>query len=373
MVAFTVPVVKVLSVDPIEGADKIEVARVFGYQVVVQKGELRAGSLAVYIPEGSIVPNWLLKRIGLEGRLAGKDNNRVKAIKLRKCLSQGLLVPLKDNEILFLKDETPAVVAEGEDVQHHLDIIKYEPPIPIGFGGEMFNPGFEYSFVYDIENVKKEGESLLGQVVEITEKIHGTLMCIVAVPGLNHPKGFFGGNIIISSKGLLGKGLFLADSEANADNIYVRTIKRLYETSYGFREFVQVANCAIKDTDQPVYMFGEVYGRGVQDLSYDKQNPAFALFDVYCGWKGLGVWVDPHSRVALANTLQIDHVPVLGYETFMDQTIQKYTSGTTLAGSEQSKQIREGVVFKTCTVPDRIALKSVSEQYLLRKDGTEYT
>jgi len=80
MSTFSVPVTKITNIIPIEGADSIELAQVFGYQSVVGKGQYSVGDIVVYIPEAAIVPDWILHEMNLVGKLAGKEKNRVKAI-----------------------------------------------------------------------------------------------------------------------------------------------------------------------------------------------------------------------------------------------------------------------------------------------------
>ena len=94
MSTFAVKVLKIVTIEPITGADSIESAVVGDYRSVVRKGQFHAGDLAVYIPEASIVPLPLLQSMGLEGRLAGKDKNRVKATKIRGVISQGIVLGL---------------------------------------------------------------------------------------------------------------------------------------------------------------------------------------------------------------------------------------------------------------------------------------
>ena len=53
-------------------ADLLELAKIGEYRSAVKKGEFRSDDLAVYIPEAAIVPDWMLEKMGLEGRLAGK-------------------------------------------------------------------------------------------------------------------------------------------------------------------------------------------------------------------------------------------------------------------------------------------------------------
>jgi hypothetical protein len=102
---------KILDITPIEGADAIETAHVLGWQVVIKKGEYRIGDLCTYIQIDTVVPeteqfDFLRER-----------KYRVRTIKLRKQISQGLIVPLPKGEW-----------KEGDDVTEVIGVKKYEKP-----------------------------------------------------------------------------------------------------------------------------------------------------------------------------------------------------------------------------------------------------
>lgn len=150
MATFEVKVVEVEGIEPIEGADRIELAVIGGYRSVVKKDEFKTGDLAVYIPEQALLPQHLLEQLGLvndrgEGKLAGRDGNRVKAVKLRGTLSQGITAPVD----LVSRD-----VQKGDDVKEELGITKWEPDIPAQMAGEVANLT-GHTVKYDIENLKK--------------------------------------------------------------------------------------------------------------------------------------------------------------------------------------------------------------------------
>src|SRR5689334_3340088 len=147
MSSFDVKVRRIV-VTPHNNADALEIGTIDGYQFVVAKGQWQTGDLGVYIPEQAVVPDNLIAEMGLEGRLAGKDKNRVKAIKLRGVLSQGLFYKPADG--------LPADWIEGQEVGSALGICKYEPPIPAEFASEVeAAPGGIFSSYTDIENIKK--------------------------------------------------------------------------------------------------------------------------------------------------------------------------------------------------------------------------
>lgn len=80
-----------LTVHPHPNADALELAQVGLFRAVVAKGAYRPGDWAVYIPESALVPEGLVEELGLTGKLAGSRRNRVKAIRLRGELSQGIV------------------------------------------------------------------------------------------------------------------------------------------------------------------------------------------------------------------------------------------------------------------------------------------
>jgi RNA ligase (TIGR02306 family) len=119
-------VVLIDSLHPIEGADRIELAMVGGWQVVVQKGLYTAGDKAMYFEVDSLLPLdhpafASLSTISskLQFVVDGVQYARIKTMKLRKQLSQGFCVPLAD-----VNASTGAAV--DSDFTKTLGVIKYE-------------------------------------------------------------------------------------------------------------------------------------------------------------------------------------------------------------------------------------------------------
>lgn len=120
-------VVKVLDIKPIPGADAIEVATVKGWNVVVKKNEYKVGDLAIYYEIDSYLPIKpefeFLRKSSYKKMADGTEGFRLKTVKLRGQISQGLLTPLTFDAV------------EGEDVTERLGVTKYEPPIPAQLAG----------------------------------------------------------------------------------------------------------------------------------------------------------------------------------------------------------------------------------------------
>lgn len=343
---FKVEVVKV-KIENHPDADRLEIARIEDYTAIVGKGQYQTGDLVAYIPEASIVPLKILEELNLVGALAGSKKNRVKAIRLRGIFSQGLCYPAKDGW------------EEGDDVTEELGITKYEPPIPAQMAGEV--DGQRKCIRYDIQNFKKFPKVIEeGEDVVITEKIHGTWCQI----------GIVDGKLVVSSKGLAKKNIaFKTYSEKNENNIYLRVAKRL--------DLVE----KLRYVEKPIYILGEVFGTGVQDLGYganaaQDETLGFRVFDIYEGYPGEGMYFDDHFVDMACKQWGLDRVPVLYRGPFSKEKLLELTDGKEEV-SGKGQHIREGVVVRPRIERrdyklGRVQLKSVSEDYLLRKDGTEY-
>ena len=340
-----------LRIEPHPNADRLELAAIGGFRCVVGKDSYVDGDLAAYIPEGAVCPQWLIEELGLEGKLAGSKKNRVKAVQLRGSLSQGLVYPVRDGMIRGRQ------VAEGDDVTELLELVKYEPPIPISMQGEVW-AAHGATLRYDIEDFKKYPEEFRdGEPVAVTEKLHGTWCCLG-----RHPEH----GPIVTSKGMSDKGLALKLDDANKTNLYVRT--------WGaHQEAFESARGRLAADGGPFYVLGEVFGRGVQDLHYGEPNPAFRVFDAYLGEPGTGRYLNPDELAESLGDL-FPLVPELYRGPFSLAKLQELTDGATTLGGGH---VREGVVVKPAVervshACGRVILKSVSGKYLTRKGGTEF-
>jgi RNA ligase (TIGR02306 family) len=368
MSAFAVTIKRIRAIEKHPSADAIELCVIDGYRSIVKKGEYRAGDLVAYIPEASILPEWLLKRMGFWdaekniGKLHGKEGNRVRAIKLRGELSQGICYPVIDGEITGELYSLSA--AEDDDVTWFLGITKWEPPIPVGMAGEVFNAGQHLTVAFDVENWKSYPDILQdGEEVIFTEKLHGTFCGITVLPRAESHEEAFGehNNILIWSKGLGAQGLVFKNNERNTGNLYVRATRMLTE--------------CLRDVNPrvPMHLMGEVFGPGVQDLPYGNQI-GFRLFAVADGYRGDLVYCDFETVEDVASSFAIETVPVLYRGPYSEAEMRKHTDGkTTLCGGH----IREGIVMVPAKERwdsriGRVCLKSVSADYLTRKGGTEH-
>ena len=103
---------RVIDVQPILGADAIEVASVLGWKVVVKKGDFSVGDLAIYCEIDSVMPD------KPEFEFLRNRKFRVRTIKLRGQISQGILFSISSG----------ANYEEGDDVTQDMGVKKYELP-----------------------------------------------------------------------------------------------------------------------------------------------------------------------------------------------------------------------------------------------------
>ncbi len=162
---------------PIEGADKIECAKVMGWQVVVKKGEFTIGDLCIFCEIDSLMPD------KPEFEFLRAKKFRVKSIKLRGQISQGLVLPM---HLLGLKESIGMTRDHysgksniiGLDVTGMLGITKYELPTPPGSGGVALGDFPSYLIPKTdeirIQSAIKVIEEMLGKDVYLAEKADGT-------------------------------------------------------------------------------------------------------------------------------------------------------------------------------------------------------
>jgi RNA ligase (TIGR02306 family) len=346
---------EVLTIHEHPNADALELAQVGLYRAVVAKGAYRTGETAVYIPEQAVLPAELIEELGLTGRLAGSSADRVRAVRLRGELSQGIVCRPRS-----LADVDLALAsADGTDFAEALGIVKWVPPIPPTMDGEVEVAPDLLPWV-DMENIQRYPDIFApGEPVVLTEKLHGSacLLTYLADEGRVH----------VSSKGFGAKSLALREDPRN---LYWRAVR-----GHGVAE--AAARLADRLGARRVGIFGEVYGAGVQDLTYGadgrRETLGYAVFDVSAEIDGEIRWLD--AAELLAGELPL--VPRLYEGPYDIARVLEVASGhETVSGREL--HLREGVVIRPSperyspATGGRAIAKAVSPAYLTRKGGTEY-
>jgi RNA ligase (TIGR02306 family) len=333
---------KIDALDPIEGADKIEVATVGGWKVVAQKGLYKVGDLALYLEVDSWVPNTLAPFLTKPGQypkvFEGIEGQRLKTIRLRGQLSQGLLMPLDE-----VMPETNSF-GEDSDVTEHFGIVKWEKAVPAQLAGVVkgnFPTLIPKTDQERAQNLVKEivAANEAGLKFEITEKLEGSSMTCYLIDG---------------EFGVCSRNL---DLKRDVNNSFWATAIR-DDIEGKMRADGNIADFAIQ---------GELIGPGIQDNIYKLSKLEFRVFDIYDVRRG--VFVDPQTRRDIVEKLGLLHAPVLATSADMYGSgitdmpgLLKYADGKSVMG-DITGPLREGVVFKQ--VDGGMTFKVISNEYLL--------
>lgn len=304
---------------PIEGADRIELARVQGWQSVIKKGEYKVGDQVIFVPIDTV----LTPRPWNEFLWDKNDPNkpiRVKTVRLRGVISQGLIFPrslISAQEIWDHKDDPE----EDVSIAGMLGITKYEKPIPAHLAGQVAGD-FPTHLVSktDEDNLKSNIEVLEelkeADHVEATIKIDGTSCTYIKE---------FDGTFRVCSR-----NLELKDTESNVHWQMAR--------KYNIEKNLVPGNC----------IQGEIAGPGIQGNPAGFSEVSFFTFNVINLGERKPIQRDSWFIGMTLIGNDIPHVPrvrLFDKETFCTMSIediQQWVNGITY----QNNKPAEGIVFR---------------------------
>jgi RNA ligase (TIGR02306 family) len=323
---------KISQILPIDGADVIELAIVDGWKVVVAKevGH-QPGDMVVYCEVDSflpIKPQYEFLRKSSYKKMGDVEGFRLKTIKLRNQISQGLVLPLKDTLL--------SNVTEGMDVTKDLGIVKYEPPIPANLAGKI--KGLFPSFIPKtneerIQNLTNEFDSWKNSVFYVTEKLDGSSATFYIKDGVF---------------GVCSRNLELLESD---DNTFWKVAKYL-----NLEE--NMKKIGINFSIQ-----GELIGEGIQGNPYKIKGQTVKIFN--------GFDIDKYEYMTLptlmylTEKLNLQMVPVLSDDFKLLNTIDemiKFADGKSVLNSVFD---REGIVVRS--FDKSISFKVISNKFLLNE------
>lgn len=348
---FAAEVVRVTRIEPHPNADRLELARFemkdlgeTSYTVVVQKGTYRPGDCAAYFSVDCIVPTAHPDFAFLKDRLdgAGKEFYRLKAARLRGVFSQGLLVPVKGHQF-------------GDQVAEHYGVTYHRPEEKTeeGNGGAAPKRQVKQPWpIYGVASLKKTPDLFAeGELVHVTEKIHGTNIRFgwVRRRFLGIPVGwkFLVGSHRVLKTGCGGPGYY-------GEDVWSEAAERmgLAEKTRDFKGWLFVGE-----------LYGFTYsGKPIQDLTYGRgisSGPGLVVFDVQ---DPKGRWLNPFERKVALTIAELEGPPVVASDCF-GSWVPSFAEGRSFLDIHQ---IREGIVVESVS-GERKKAKYVSEGYLMRK------
>ena len=324
-------------IEPIEGADKIVCATVGGWKLVtaIDNG-FKEGDLVVYCEIDSWIPTSVAPFLTKPGHVPkvyeGVEGEKLRTIKLRGQISQGLIMPL--SVLTMVESE----LIEGLDVSVPLGIVKYEPPVSAALAGVARGnfPSWIYKTDQErIQNLKREFPKLQEHTWEVTEKLEGSSLTAYIRDGVF---------------GVCSRNLDLVETEGNT----FWKVAREQKLEEKLRVFGK--NIAVQ---------GELIGEGVQDNIYKIKGHNFCLFDVFL--IDTATYMLPHERLLFAVEAGINHAPrKLGTNSIAGMTMEEVIA---LADGDSEigvKPKREGLVFKS-TTDHQLSFKVISNVYLSKQ------
>lgn len=320
---------RVAEIKPIENADAIEAVRVDGWWVVCKKGEFAVGDLAIFCEIDSWIPENIAPFLFKGREYNGVKGERLRTIKLRGQVSQGLLLP---THVVMANPSSSSIHwNEGGDVTELLGIQKWERPIPTQLQGQM--RGNFPSFIHktDQERIQNRLEVLDSHDKwEVSLKMDGSSMTVYWWEGVF---GVCSRNIDLKT-----------DQEGNT---FVDVAKRVFD-GYDF------TGLAIQ---------GELMGPKIQGNRENLEKHQFFVFNIF--EISRQEYLTPEFTRAFCKENGLTHVPVFQEA----QSLNGYTLESMLDLADNTRSlshpVAEGLVFKREDGQD--SFKVISNKFLLKE------
>ena len=334
---------------PIEGADVIEVATVDGWECVVKKGEFVKGDWGIYFEIDSMIPHrdWC-NHLFKNQKDIDRGFLRIKTIRLRGQISQGLMLPLP---LLLDTDLTEAI-----------GVYKYEPPVPEDMSAKSRFPSFISKTDEErIQNLINYLPEYSKKLVYRTEKLEGSSITIHCVKNEADDGWDYG----VSSRNLELKLEIIHQPEIEEGMIdaqlpyHVQSENKFVTTARNMKlEAKMKVWCDIHDKD--LVLQGELIGTSIQDNIYNLKEKTIRFFTVQ---DGKNKRLNYDEFIEIINELGLETVPILGVNEPLSDDFDfllKDADGR----SELHDTAREGVVYRA--MDGSFSFKVVSNKYLLK-------
>ena len=329
---------KITDIRPIEGADMIELATVGGWNVVVAKDVgHKVGNSVVYCEIDSFLPikeEFEFLRKSSYKKMGDQEGFRLKTIRLRGQLSQGLILPI--SVVPITQFASAYDLPEGLDVTEMLGIVKYEPPIPAELAGKV-KGGFP-SFLHKtdeerVQNLVKEyGEYKLTSVHQfyMTEKLDGSSATFYMNEG---------------EFGVCSRNLELLETEGN--------------TFWKVARELDLEN-KLRDKGN-ICLQGELIGEGIQGNPYKIKGQTVHFFNAFDIDKQVRFGIN--EFLVLLDDMELSSVPILDVAMLLPETVTDMLELAEGKSRLNNNTEREGVVVRS--LDNTISFKAISNKFLL--------
>jgi len=328
-----VTIQRVKMISPIPDSDFLETAHIMGWQCVVKKGEFHEGELGVYFEVDSFIP--VEPRYEFLRGSSYRDNEdngkgfRIRTMRMRGQLSQGLLLPLSQ----FPELDGYNV---GDDVTEVLQVKKWYIPETSTPGGVIIGErpfGIPASDEIRIQSALELLEQLQDKAYYITTKMDGTSGIVYYIDG---------------KIGCCSRNKEIKDDE-NA--LYWAPVYK-----YGLKEKLAALG-------KNLVLTGEICGPGIQKNKLRLPTVEWYVFDVK-DWDS-GRYLPYDQACEICSALGLSVVPLeergehfsYSLETLLEKAKGKYPSGLD----------KEGIVVRDVLFPKAVSFKVLNNDALLKE------
>lgn len=347
MAFFGVNKEKIGKILPHPNADRLEIAQLDGvdFQFIIGKGTFKAGDTVLYFPIDSVLPAPLIEKLGLTGKLSGKEKNRIKTVRLRGELSQGIVGPL-------------SLIPEGmelpEEITAYLGVGKYDPPAVVCKNANLLPLPCGLS-VYDIEGCERYPwivESLMDEKVVVSEKVEGSNFSVT--------------HSVLDGKTYVNQRSYTIEQKDGAEHTWWTVAQK--------SGVIAAAQALAAETNKNVTIYGEVVGPGIQGNYYGLKEHTVFVFDIKIG----DDWVSFGDFDNVCRKHNLTTVPILASDLTLREWLRFMSKPDLKAASHGRStlvdKLREGIVIKPIVeriVPNfgRLIIKKRDPIYLGDSDN----
>lgn len=324
---------KIRHIEPIEGADAIVKASVLGWELVIRKDEFTVGDLCVYCEIDSVLPE------REEFAAIRAKTNRIKTIRLRGQISQGICFPLS-----VLPEGILPV--EDLDVTDLLGITKFEPPIPANLAGDV--KGLFPSFI------PKTDETRVQVLQKVLDK-YKDIACYVAEKLDGSSATFYFKDGVF---GVCSRNLELQYDETNS--MWKFAIEHQLEEK-------------LRGYGRNIALQGEIIGEGIQKNKYQLRGQVVHFFNVFDidAYRYLSL----NEMRELLSSFGLKMVPVLDENYALSNEMESLIEKSKLKSRLNDKAIAEGIVIRPLVetidkynMQGRLSFKVINPDFLIKYD-----
>ena len=333
---------KIKEVKDHPNADRLDIISFesVGWQCVSAKGNFQPGDFCVYFEIDSLIPMEHEWARFLQDKNKPSAPARLRTIKLRGQLSQGLAMPIS---ILPTVAEHPFAIEDGSDVTELLGVTKYEPVIPACLDGEVRGPRPPYTIKTDEDRVQAFPDIIKefqGKLVYISQKVDGT----------SGTFSMMDGDYQVSGRNW---------SYQECNNTYWKVSKK-----YGIEESLRMV---YDKTGNSYAIQGEIAGPRIQDNLLELPDHQLFVFNVMN--VKTGVFLPFYEFKEFCTRTGLETVPILQICEFKWETIDELLE---LADSTSypNGHVNEGIVirpvheFNSEVLGGRASFKVISNKFL---------